>query len=344
MGLFDFFKPKSQDFSIKISTSNENGGASDTLEKKLARIRQENKSWEQDFKSLIRLRERAAQLEKSGKYSDAIEMYLRAICFGESSNQLNFSNYVHDVERVIVLYGKSKQKEEQRLFLKKVIGAYPDFTETKKWIVRLSKLEQDDSVNIKLGITHSDIKVQEPGCPTIGQKIQNFKDNLPEFNFYFDLPEGMKTFEYLYLKKPVPFDRAVELRKYRDVFDTILSKAKIAENDNNLIVAIEAYEKLVVEEYEMKEPYERLMIIYRRLKWYDEEKRITMHAIHFFETLRKNQKEKTLNLAKKYGMENKALKYIEAGKRIQYYGGAFDLYNPYSIIEKWKKNLEKNIK
>jgi len=46
-------------------------------------------------------------------------------------------------------------------------------------------------------------------------------------------------------------------------------------------------------------------------------------------------------VAKKYGMENKAMEYINANKKIQYYRGVFDLYNPYPIIDNWKQKLAK---
>jgi hypothetical protein len=114
----------------------------------------------------------------------------------------------------------------------------------------------------------------------------------------------------------------------------------MAENQGNYKTAIEVYEKLIVEEYEGKQPYERLMVIYRKLKWKVQEIDILERAITFFEDLRIKQKDNVLTLAKKYGMESKALEFIQSEKKIQYYGGVFDLYSPNQTIEKWKARLE----
>ncbi|WP_221393462.1 hypothetical protein [Dyadobacter sp. NIV53] len=40
-------------------------------------------------------------------------------------------------------------------------------------------------------------------------------------------------------------------------------------------------------------------------------------------------------------MQHKALEYIEAGKKIHYYGGAFVLYDPVKALEKWEGRLNK---
>jgi hypothetical protein len=40
-------------------------------------------------------------------------------------------------------------------------------------------------------------------------------------------------------------------------------------------------------------------------------------------------------------MESKALEYLNSDKKIQYFGGVFDLYNPNPTIEKWKLQLKK---
>ena len=162
---------------------------------------------------------------------------------------------------------------------------------------------------------------------------------MPEFNFYFDLPVGHDTMSY---NHKVPFEYFGKLRELRDAFNTVKSWAKIAENEGDYTKAIEAYEKLIIEEYDEPEPYERLIIIYSKLKMRDKEKESIERAIAFFTKLKEKQKTYVLNLADKYRMTDKALEYINGDKKIFYYGGAFELYNPQtSRLKKWNDRLLK---
>lgn len=340
MGLFDFFKSTPNKKSELITNpKREIINSYDKLKKETDRLRTENDIWQKDFNKLLDFREKASNFEKLGKFSEAIEFYLKAVDFGEKSTKLSINNYSHDIDRTIILYGKTREVENQALFLQRVISTYPNHREFKKWAVRLSKLA--DSKKPTRELKPSDIKKQVAGNPTIGEQFINFKNTLPEFNFYHDMPEGMQTFEYLKLGRTISPDKATDLRSFKDAFEIILSKAKIAENKGEYKTAIEAYEKLIVEEFEGKQHFERLIIIYRELKWTEQEISTLNRGINFFEKLRARQKAYVLNLAKKYGMESKALEYIDADKKIQYFGGVFDLYSPYPIIDKWKSRLEK---
>lgn len=311
------------------------------FEKQLNKLKKENNDWSIQFNELIKIRESANSLERSGQLIEGIEKHLEAIEFAENSAKLlNFNNLAFDINRVIILYGKTKQTEKLRIFLIKIINEFPDCSDIGDWKLRLSKTYGIVKTNSK-EIDKSSIKVRNPNNPTKGKQIINFKKNMPEFNFYFDMPEGMETFEYLSFKKPVPFDQSVKLRKFRDEFETVLNEAKIAESTNSIDVAIEIYEYLISEEYEYTDPFERLMVIYKKLKWLKEEKSVYERAIHFFESVRSEQKRYVLEIAKKYRSETKALEYINSNKKIQYFGGAFDLYNPYPKIDNWKLKLEK---
>ncbi|MBO0593937.1 hypothetical protein I2486_21265 [Cellulophaga sp. E16_2] len=340
MGLFDLFKsnPKKKS-ELTTKPKREVINSYQKLKNETDRLRTENELWQTDFNKVLDFRNKATKLEKSGKLSMAIESYLNAMDFGEKSTKLSINNYSHDIDRIIILYGKTKETENQISFLQRVISTYPEYRDVKKWAVRLSKLTVEDSK--KTDLKPSDITKQIAGNPTIGEQFENFKKTLPEFNFYHDLPAGMQTFEYLRLNKTIPTNKAKDLRNFRESFQIILSKAKIAENHKDYKTAIEAYEKLIIEKYEGKEPYERLMVIYRKLKWSEKEKDVLKRAISFFEKLKEKQKTNVLYLAKKYGMESKALEYLNADKKIQYFGGVFDLYNPNPKIAKWKSQLEK---
>lgn len=335
MGIFDFLKPKKFNSSTEMWELEDN-----ELETKLIELQRENKAWEKDFNHIIKLREKAIQLEKNQDYSKAIETYIESIEFGEKSVKLNFSNYGYDIERLIVLYGKTKQTEKQIELLDRIIETYPDSQDTDKWKIRLSKLTNKSS-NISQDLTANNIITPKLKEKTIGKQLTEFKKLLPDFNFYYNMPEDMQTFEYLSIYKPVPFEKSKELRVFREKFDSILTQAQIAENVGDYKTAIETYLDLIAEDYEGKEPFERLMTIYKKLKWEDEELSILTKAIEYFESLKAEQRNEVLDLARKYRKEEKALEYINADKKIQYYGGAFDLYNPYPIIAKWKEKLEK---
>lgn len=307
--------------------------------KELEKLQTENAAWKEEFDSLIKFRNTASAFEKDGKLNEAIEEYKKSISLGLNSNRLNFSNYSHDIERVVILYNKTKQKETLKLFLEQLIAKYPEYKDAQKWAVRLSALTKEKVVNPS--ILPNDIEKQFQSNPSLGARFKMFIGTFPKFNFYYDLPEGMTTMQYLFVRKPVPIEKTRELGELKNAFQKILNRAKIAENENNIKTAIEAYQKLVLEQYEDNEPYDRLMIIYRHLGWINEEKKIIELSIEFFSNLKEEQKNNVLSIAREYNMESKALEYINNGKKIFYYGGAFELYNPFPIIEKWKKRLLK---
>jgi tetratricopeptide (TPR) repeat protein len=341
MGLFDLFKLKARN---KLTQDNQDFAKAmrddfEQTKKEVEKLQADNASWQKDFDTIINFRRKASSLEKEGKLHEAIEEYSKSVLFGEASLHSNLNNYAHDIDRLFVLYNKTKQKSVLADFLEQLISKYPNYRDAQKWAVRLSSIK-DIKPQIG-GLKLEDIEKPHPNKPTLGEKYQTFLKTFPKFNFYYDMPEGMNTFEYLSLKKPVPFERSVELRSFKDVFESILNKARLAENENNLKAAIEAYEKLVVEECLDTEPYERLMVIYRKLHWETEERRIIQTAISFFSHLKGEQRKCVLNLAQEFNMVDKALEYINSDKKVFYYGGAFELYNPYVTIEKWKLRMTK---
>lgn len=310
----------------------------ESLKKETERLQRENSAWQIDFNKIIALRQNAKELEQLNKIEEAISVYLESIEFGELRPKLNISNYAHDINRVIILYSKIKQYETLKMFLQDKINLYPDFQDVKNWAVRLSKLNSDNTIK-SMPVLQIGIKPKKTGGLTLGQKLDDFKKSMPEFNFYFDLPAGQDTMTY---NHKVPFEFFSKLRKLKDAFDTNKSLAKIAENEGDYTKAIEAYEKLIIEEYESPDAYERLIIIYSKLKLKDKEEETLRRAIAFFTKLKETQKNYVLKLAEKYKMTDKALEYLNEDKKIYYYGGAFELYNPQtSRLKKWNDRLLK---
>jgi tetratricopeptide (TPR) repeat protein len=340
MGLFDFlFGEKKSTESLKVTKSKSDLlDEYEYLKKETEKLQAENKAWEIEFNQTVSSRQKAQKLEKENKLDEALSVYLQSIERDESSKKLIIYNFAYDIDRVIVLYGKTKQKEKLNTFLEEKINNYQDFRGVQDWMVRLSKLNEEKQTKT-LPFNPSDIEFQKPRNPTLGKQIDDFKKNMPEFNFYFDMPEGSDTLGY---SNKVPFELSKKLGEYREAFKMIKSRAKIAENGGDYKTAIEAYEKLIIEEYDDPEPYERLIIIYSKLKWKEEEKSILERAILFFTKLKERQLEYVENLAKKYGMVDKAKEYISQDKKIFYYLGAFELYNPQATrLKKWSERLRK---
>lgn len=111
------------------------------LDGALKKIRAENKAWKSSFNEGINLRQHGQELEKQNDLENAIKVYLKAVNEGESDPRLHIYNYAYDIERVIILYSKTKQTELLMQFLREKIEKYPDFGDAEKWKARLIKLE-----------------------------------------------------------------------------------------------------------------------------------------------------------------------------------------------------------
>src|SRR5689334_14964838 len=96
----------------------------------------------------------------------------------------------------------------------------------------------------------------------------------------------------------------------------IIDKAKDAEANDNIEQAATLYEQARKADPSNEYPYERLMVIYRKLKKYKEELRIINEGLKFFETYHENKAEKLFGkdrrikqlsnaLMKKVGLQDK---------------------------------------
>jgi len=103
-------------------------------------LKAKNKAWSKDFNKLGTMRSNAKEYEKQGKLKLAINWHLKALDFGETSERLHYGNYAANIGRIIILYGKVKDKESLENFLIRVIYNYPEAREIDDWKKRLSKL------------------------------------------------------------------------------------------------------------------------------------------------------------------------------------------------------------
>lgn len=323
----------------------------DNINKRLAERKKESDKWEKEWDKLRETADKAREYEKKD-IEKALEYHLKSYEFGHNSEILNLNNYAHNIKRAIILFGKLKRYSELKDFLEKVISQYPEEHFAKDWIVRLTKLNSKLNKTAYKRKPLKDIKetpkvqIQEADdadlsvLENIGKQIQDLKNSFPEFDFYYKLKDNESTMTH-YSNIPIDRSKTADLRNFRDIIDTLIKKGRVYENNQEYEKAINLYQRIINENIENKEPYKRLMIIYRKLKQKEKEIHIVKDAISFFSNLRNTQKEYVLGLAKKYGKEDFALNYINNNKRIQYYMGTFDLYNPNSDIEKWKERLNK---
>lgn len=211
----------------------------------------------------------------------------------------------------------------------------------------------------------------ELGVPL--QKIfeQEFK-KLPEFDFYQtspngEPPKGLQTIVAVVDKKgnPVPkheyedyvshysqykfmlYDKDEEDRPTDKLFDIkrlfmqTREQAKQAEWVSNFKEAARLYEWLISQEYPLPYAYDRLIKIYKDHKQFSDAVDVANEGITFFTDLRARQIKYVGRLAEKYGVIDFFLDRVVGKQKVFYYGGSFELYNPYPIIDKWKDKLIK---
>ncbi len=122
----------------------------------------------------------------------------------------------------------------------------------------------------------------------------------------------------------------------------ILEKAREAETEGNLEEAAGFYEQLIKQNKVDEFPFDRLMIIYRKLKQYNEELRIINRGIKVFEAFykkpagRKSGKQEKLTTLSNAFMKSAGLK----DKK----GNLVYVPEPISRWEKRKAVVEKKIK
>ncbi|WP_042372603.1 hypothetical protein [Bacteroides neonati] len=112
------------------------------INKDTKRLIKENKVWSDEFSNSMGSRSEAVALEKSGELMAAIEIYEECVQSGISSKKMNILNYAYDIDRLAILYRKTKQKEKEIDFLSDMIKKHPRYEEVHKWEERLSKLEK----------------------------------------------------------------------------------------------------------------------------------------------------------------------------------------------------------
>lgn len=278
------------------------------------------------------------KLKQEGKLEEALELYLGNIDIynADPDNESN-ETYLSDVLSIVDLYGRTNQKEKQIPYLENAIKQYPNSTEIDSWRLYFSKINKVNTKPNEILISPDIIKKQVKSNPSLGEKISLIKDELPEFNFYYDLSdESSETFYPI----DIPREKIDKFFELKNEINKLIYLGKISENEGDFKTAIEVYRKIIIEEVEETFPYERLIIIYSKLKWLKEEIEIIEDAISFFRSLKNKQLKHVKSLAEKFNMTHKVEEYISQDKKIFYFKGKFELYTPHtSMFEKWEKRL-----
>lgn len=115
-------------------------------------------------------------------------------------------------------------------------------------------------------------------------------------------------------------------------YHELLNDAKEAEANNELEKAAKIYEKAVRAAPHEEHPYNRLMIIYRKLTWYEEELKIIKKGIAVFEELHQKRTERLLGKNQTAARLSSALAKSlgQKGKKVE------PLYFP-APVPKWLK-------
>ena len=125
-------------------------------------------------------------------------------------------------------------------------------------------------------------------------------------------------------------------------FDEIMNEARELEISDEIDKAIKLYQRAIKMEPHNELPYNRLMILYRKQKQYEEELELINKGIKTFEDFYRKKSEKLISKHKAAAKLSDALAKSlgQRGKKVQ------DLYQP-EPIPKWSKRkqlLEKKVR
>ncbi len=279
--------------------------------------------------STARLNNKGIELEKAGDFQSAIKVYEENVKLYEDNVDIGFLAN-HQYDRLIILYHKLKDYENEKRILNKAVVLFPDDTGYKKKLAVLNgSFEEKAITSAPKEIVRTD---------DWGEIWEKRILEVPEFDFYFEQETNPNKYSYSFTETERIFSSVWEVQKH---FKTIEHEAKAAEDLGELEQAVKLYEQMVAERYYMPSPYDRLIKIYSKAKLHKEEIRILKIGIEHFKQLREKRLAYVMYLAQKYHAVEFAQERINNGKKITYFNGLFELYNPFPIVEEWELRLQK---
>ena len=269
----------------------------------------------------VELNNRGIQQEKDGQIDDAIATYEECIQIGYPAH--------HAYKRLMVLYSKRGDKENELRVTKLAVDKFPDEIEYQKRMIRLT--------GNKAEAVYPTERVMFEGREILGDVFEAvIRHRIPEFDFY-QSPTGERVQNDF-----LSFKRDLEpVYRLQGHFRSLLEAAERFEAEGNYDKACYNYEQLLFEKYYMPAPYDRLIKIYSKAHLKDAEKEVLKASIAHFKELRESRLEYVEHLADKYGAIEFLSQRVNEGKKITYFSGVFELYNPFPIIDEWEKRLAK---
>lgn len=261
-------------------------------------------------------------------------------CYEENINDGFIGTYPYD--RLGVIYRNRKDVDNvKRVLCRKYEIFKLDNDGLKKELKRIE--DKNNGVKPKYILPKEPITIPAKKDATLGYECEVIQKKLPEFDFYKNKPDVMSTNDYLWANHNLINDNEYkpQLWNIQKKFKSMIEEGQAFEKDYDLASASEIYEKMLNEQYYLPTPYERLIKIYSKAKLPNQEKRVLELSITFFSALRERQREYVISLSKKAEKLDFCTKKINNNDKIFYYGGSFELYNPFLIIEKWKERLLK---
>lgn len=279
------------------------------------------------------LNSKGIELEKLKDVDGAIKVYEENIAIGYPAS--------HSFDRLRILYRKKGDILNEKRVLCRRYEVYNLPSEELK--------KELDKIDNKIKGIKPEYKFPQKANPSkpesipLGIQYQKIIKLLPEFNFYHDKPEEESTNIYLFRNPIFVNDEIYKpiLWQIQRKFKEYISTAKKFESNYDLVSASDIYEKIIAEQYYHTEPYDRLQKLYFKAHLIDECKRVLVQAIEYFSTLREKQKSHVLEMGAKYGKLEYVHQMINDNKKIFYYGGAFELYNPFPILLTWEQKMVK---
>lgn len=134
------------------------------------------------------------------------------------------------------------------------------------------------------------------------------------------------------------YHRIGEIQYY---FQSNIGNAKEHEKLGNTESAILIYERMIAEGCYITTPYERLIIIYNKMKRKNDCLRVLELGIRHFEDLESRQWAYVQYLTQKYNAQDKLNEELEYNGKVGSWYPFVNLYQKYPIVQKWKERLSK---
>jgi hypothetical protein len=285
--------------------------------------RAEMKKVDAQFTKTAELNNQGIAFEKNGDTDSAIKVYEENIALGLEST--------HPFDRLMILYRKRNDSNNEIRVIRRALDVFKNerySNTTYDYNLRLKKLLGEHR---PLNVQPIKAKPYDIEDIPLGIQYENIKMQFAEFDFYNSGENRSMSF-------PKNQNRH-RLWEIQGTFKSIITEAKRKEDAGNFDEAAMIYERIIAEKYYLTTPYDRLIKIYSKAKLTNDERRVLKLAINHFTELKKHQTKYVLSLAKKYNKLDFAENQIANNKKITYYEGVFELYNPYPMIESWKKRL-----